>query len=95
MRAESRAVSSEMISSASRWRAASGMRPSWSVSTNIRIEVSGVRRSCETLFTKSVWSFASRASRKMTASTAADPPMVVVTSATMSRRRRSPAATEP
>ena len=85
MRAESRAVSSEMISSASRWRASSGMRPSWRVSTNIRMEVSGVRRSWETLFTKSVWSFASRASRKITASVAAEPAMVVVTSATMSQ----------
>ena len=29
----------------------------------MRIEVSGVRSSWETLFTKSVWSFATRASR--------------------------------
>ena len=63
MSPESRAVSSEMISSASCWRASSVIRPSWRVSTNIRMEVSGVRRSCEILFTKSVWSFASLASR--------------------------------
>ena len=56
MRAESRSVSAEMMSSASFWRAGSSRRPSWRVSTNMRMLVSGVRRSWETLFTKSVCS---------------------------------------
>ena len=41
MRPERRAVSSEMISSASAWRAASCSRPSWSVSTNMRMRGEG------------------------------------------------------
>ena len=56
MSTERRWASAEMMSSASFSWAGSAMRPSWRVSTNMRMLVSGVRRSWETLFTKSVCS---------------------------------------
>ncbi len=64
MSEERRVTSPPMMPSAS--SSSSGFsrrRPISSVSTNMRMLVSGVRSSCETLFTKSDWSFASRASR--------------------------------
>ncbi len=60
---ESRSVSCASISSTSWVCSGSFTRPSESVSMNIRIEVSGVRSSCETSETKSVFSRESWASR--------------------------------
>ena len=95
MSRESRSASSAMISRASCWRAGSCARPSWSVSTNIRMEVRGVRRSWETLLTKSVWSRARRASRRTETMAKIPPITVVATMATTSQPKTKSRPREP